>query len=434
MDKSVWSEFKEKPRFESLNGDVDCDVLVIGGGMAGILTAYLLKRSGRDVMLIEARDIGGGITKNTTAVITAQHDTTYCELIKMHGERKAKDYLDVNLSAVESFRELSQNIECDFTDKPSYMYSLTEDFSSERAALDKLGYKAELTQNTGLPFKVKSALKYPDMAEFHPLKFLYALARELKIYENTPVDDIKDGVAFVGNFKIRFKQAVVATHFPFIDRTGFYFAKMFQRRSYVVALEDAGDVRGTYIDDQPQGFYWRNYRNLLILGYGEHRPGTKTKAVERLDAFIAEYYPHSKIAYRWANQDCVTLDSVPYVGRYGSLENVYTLTGFNLWGMTGSMVGAKILTDTLNEKKNAYADTFRPDRSVLRLQLFKNIGAAMLDYIYPTVKRCPHMGCALKYNEREHTWDCSCHGSRFEKDGALIDTPAQTDANVSEKK
>ncbi len=432
MDKSVWSEFSQKKEFEQLNRDINCDILVIGGGMAGILTAYYLMREGKNVVLVEGAQIGSGITANTTAVITAQHDTPYKDLIKYYGEENAKNYLMANLSAVEEFKQLinREQIDCDFEITPSYMYSKDYNLNDEVKALKKLGYDAELVFETELPYDIRSAVKFNDMAQFHPLKFLYKLAEKLKIYENTFVKKIDGDMAFTDKGNIKFKQAIVASHFPFINTHGWFFIKMHQKRSYVMALQVENKLNGSFIDDKEEGFYFRNYNDLLIVGKGEHRTGCKTKALEQLKDFKDKFYPDAEVKYLWANQDCVTLDDMPYIGRYGNLNNVFVTTGFNLWGMTGSMVGAMILKDIVCGKDNEFAKTFATKRRVLRMQLFANIGAVVVNMLCPTIKRCPHLGCALKYNKREHSWDCSCHGSRFESNGKMINNPATKNAKL----
>ncbi len=430
MKNSIWCENVEKPTYDSLQKNIFCDVLVIGGGIAGILSAHFLKQQGKNVVVVDGGRIGDGITQKTTAVITAQHDELYSDMIKKLGIKKAKAYLKANLQAVEDYKVLTKNIDCDFKIKPSFLYSLKNDLTEEWEALKQLGYDAELTEKVSLPFTVKSAVKFPDMAEFNPIKFLYALAKNLEIYEHTFVTKIKNHTAYTSDCEIHFAHCVVATHFPFINRAGLFFAKMHQKRSYVMALEGANDIDGTYIDDQNEGFYLRNYNNFLLVGFGDHRTGTKTNAVDRLHEFKEKYYPQSTEKCLWANQDCVTLDSMPYVGKYGHLEDVYATTGFNLWGMTGALVGAKILSDTLCGKENEFADIFKTNRRIFRLQLFANMGVAIVNLLFPTIKRCPHLGCALKYNNREHAWECSCHGSRFDKNGKVIDNPSIKNAKV----
>ncbi len=433
MDKSIWSETaQEKREFKKLDKDINCDVLVIGGGMAGIITAYYLMKEGRRVVVVEGNKIGSGMTANTTAVITAQHDMLYKDLIKYYGEKKAKDYLQANLQAVEQFKSLvnEENLDCDFEITPSYLYSREYMLDDEIKALKQLGYEAELVYESDLPYEIRSAVKFNDMAQFHPLKFLYGLAEKLTIYEDTMVKKIKGNMAYTDNGKIQFKQAVVASHFPFINTHGWFFIKMFQKRSYVMALTGIDKFNGTYIDDKEEGFYFRSYNDYLIVGKGEHRTGTKTKSLAELKAFKEKFYPEAEIKCVWANQDCVTLDDMPYIGKYGNLNNVYVTTGFNLWGMTGSMTGSMILKDIMCGRQNEFAKTFSSKRSILRFQLLANIGAVVGNMLIPTIKRCPHLGCALKYNKREHSWDCSCHGSRFESNGKLINNPAVKDTKL----
>lgn len=432
MEKSIWKEFSEKKNFEKLNDNLECDVLVIGGGMAGILTAYYLQKVGRNVVLVEAHTIGSGMTANTTAVITAQHDTMYKDMIANNGFDVAKDYLYANLQAVENFKQLveDEQIDCDFEITPSYLYSHKHSLEDEVKALHKLGYEAELVQDIDLPFEIKSAVKFKDMSQFHPLKFLYAMAEKLTIYEHTMVKKIDDHTAYFDGGNIKFKQAVVASHFPFVNKHGMFFIKMYQARSYVMAIENADAIGGTYIDDREEGFYFRQYGDLLLVGKGEHRTGMKTRAVNELKAFKERYYPDAKMKCMWANQDCITLDDIPYIGEYGNMPDVYVATGFNLWGMTGSMVSANILCEKLCGMENIYEKTFATKRCIFKPQLFANLGIALLNMVYPSVKRCPHLGCALKYNKLEHSWDCSCHGSRFEENGKLINNPAIKDKSL----
>lgn len=432
MEKSIWKEFSEKKNFEKLNDNLECDVLVIGGGMAGILTAYYLQKVGRNVVLVEAHTIGSGMTANTTAVITAQHDTMYKDMIANNGFDVAKDYLYANLQAVENFKQLveDEQIDCDFEITPSYLYSHKHSLEDEVKALHKLGYEAELVQDIDLPFEIKNAVKFKDMAQFHPLKFLYAMAEKLTIYEHTMVKKIDDHTAYFDGGNIKFKQAVVASHFPFVKKHGMFFIKMYQARSYVMAIENADAIGGTYIDDREEGFYFRQYGDLLLVGKGEHRTGMKTRAINELKAFKERYYPDAKMRCMWANQDCITLDDIPYIGEYGNMPDVYVATGFNLWGMTGSMVSANILCEKLCGMENIYEKTFATKRCIFKPQLFANLGMALLNMVYPSVKRCPHLGCALKYNKLEHSWDCSCHGSRFEENGKLINNPALKDKSL----
>jgi glycine/D-amino acid oxidase-like deaminating enzyme len=224
---------------------------------------------------------------------------------------------------------------------------------------------------------------------------------------------------------------VVATHFPFLNKHGFYFLKMYQHRSYVIAVKNAKNVGGMYVDEQSDGLSFRNYGDLLLLGGGGHRTGKSGGGFIELEYIARKNYKGCSPVYKWATQDCMTLDGIPYIGRYSkSTPDVFVATGFNKWGMTNSMVAADILCDLVQEKTSPYADVFSPSRTSLRPQLAINAFESTVGLLTPTAPRCPHLGCALKYNRAEHTWDCPCHGSRFTEQGELIDNPATDDKRL----
>lgn len=431
----LWTKDTELPRFSALNRDMTTDVLIIGGGMAGVLCALMLQEAGVDYILAEAKRIGLGITKGTTAVLTAQHDALYTDLIKKFGEERAKQYLHANLQAVEKFRELSQSIPCDFEDKPSVMYSLNnkKQMETEARAVRGLGFQADFITRTALPFEVAGAVSYPNMAQFHPLKFLAGAAKKLNILENTFIGKLDGTMAYTDAGTISAKRVIVTTHFPFINRHGMYFMKLYQKRSFVVALENAPELDSTIVDAAENGMYFRNYKNLLLVGGGDHRTGAKSGGFTEVRNYVGRWFPEAREKYAWANQDCMSLDAAPYIGRYSpAMPEVSVATGFNEWGMTSSMAAALILTDMIKGRENKYAQVFAPDRSMLRPQLFANMGASLADYIIPTTKRCSHMGCALRWNRQERSWDCSCHGSRYDEHGRLIDNPALRDISIEQ--
>ena len=429
----LWTKGIAPPRFPGLEGDVKTDVLVIGGGMAGVLCALKLHQAGADYLLVEGRTLGGGITKGTTAVLTAQHDTLYQDLEARFGPEKARLYLHANLHGVEQFRRLAEQIDCDFQEQPSLMYHTTDRALMEREVqtLLRLGFGAEFDSHIPLPLPVAGAVRYPGMAQFHPLKFLYGAAQGLRIREDTFVTGLEDGIATTTRGKIHAKQVIIATHYPFVNSHGLYFMKLYQQRSFVIALENAPTLGCTLVDAAKNGVYLRNYGNLLLVGGGDHRTGHKGDGFAAPRAFARQYLPHAREVYSWANQDCVSLDGVPYIGRYSpSLPNVYLAAGFNLWGMTSAMVAADILADMTLGRRNRYAPAFDTRRSMVTGQLFANMGTTLLDFAIPTTKRCSHLGCALRWNPAEHSWDCPCHGSRFDRHGSLIDNPAMRDSHV----
>ena len=427
---SIWSDSVNLPTFDTLKKDIKTDVLIIGGGIAGILCAYMLEQSHVDYVLVEANSICSGITKNTTAKITSQHGLIYHKLVQRFGIEKTRIYLEANEVALEQFRKLCSSIDCRFETKDSFVYSLDKPHKIEKEldALRQIGFAATYTDDLPLPFSVSGAVCFSKQAQFHPLQFLSAVSSPLRIYEHTKVRELAPNTAITDHGKITAKKIIVTTHFPFLNKHGSYFLKMYQHRSYVIALENAPNVNGMYVDEADKGLSFRNYENLLLLGGGDHRTGKKGGNWNELTEFARKYYPDSQEQYRWATQDCMTLDQIPYIGPYSNrTRDLYVATGFNKWGMTSAMVAAMILRDMVLEKDNPYASVFSPSRTMLRPQLAVNAFEATTNLLSFTTKRCPHLGCALKWNPEERSWDCPCHGSRFTESGELIDNPATDD-------
>ena len=424
---SLWEQTWEQVGFPALDGDRNTDVLIIGGGMAGILCAYQLHGAGVPYVLVEAETVCSGITKNTTAKITSQHGLIYDKLISKFGIERARQYLAANEKALQTYRELCRGMDCGFEEKAAYTYSLSDRRKTERElrALEKLGFPAEFTDKLPLPFPIAGAVRFPHQAQFHPLKFVSSLVKGLHIYEHTRVRELIGATAVTNHGRIYAKKIVVTTHFPFLNKHGSYFLKLYQHRSYVIALQNAPDVNGMYLDEAQAGMSFRNYENLLLVGGGDHRTGKKGGGWRELRDFAQQHYPQAEERSHWATQDCMSLDGVPYIGRYSaSTRDLYVATGFNKWGMTASMVSAMILSDLVQEKENPYEEVFSPSRSILHPQLAVNGVEAVVSLLTPAPRRCPHLGCALKWNPIEHTWDCPCHGSRFTRDGKRIDSPA----------
>ena len=427
---SIWTQTAQLPRFPPLQSDLKSDVLIIGGGMAGLLCAYQLSQAGVDYALVEADRICGGTTKNTTAKITAQHGLIYHKLIREFGVGRARLYLEANQAALEQYRRLCANIDCDFEEKDAFVYSITsrKKLDQELSALERLGFASEYVETPPLPFHVAGAVKFKRQAQFHPLKFISAIAKDLRIYEHTKVLELGPGKAVTNGGTVSAEKIIVTTHFPLLNKHGGYFLKLYQHRSYVLALTNASNVDGMYLDEDEKGLSFRSCGNLLLLGGGSHRTGKPGGNWGELEAFAQAHYPSAQVTARWAAQDCMTLDGVPYIGPYGkNTSGLYVATGFNKWGMTSSMAAASVLTDLILGRDNPYTSLFSPARTMLRPQLALNGLTSLLGILTPTAPRCPHMGCALKYNAAEHSWDCPCHGSRFGTNGTLIDNPSTDD-------
>ena len=423
---SIWTDVS-LPRFPKLAESVATDVLIIGGGMAGLLSAWELRRRGVDCLVVEAGCIAGGITKNTTAKITSQHGLIYKTLTARFGSEAAGLYLRANEEALGVYKKLCSGIDCDFALRDNYIYSRNDRgvLEQELAALQAIGSPAEFAKDLPLPFPTAGAVKFPDQAQFHPLKFLAGILPGLKIYEYTPVRQLAKNTAVTDGGTIEAKAIIVATHFPFLNKHGSFFLKLYQQRSYAIALKGAQLPRGMYLEEKENGLSLRTHGDTLILGGGGHRTGKEGGGWRELEAQAESLFPGAAITHRWATQDCMSLDGMPYIGRYSPMtENLYVATGFNKWGMTSSMMAARVLADLLQGKENPYAELFSPSRSMLHPQLGINMLESTRNILTPTVPRCPHLGCALKWNKQEHSWDCPCHGSRFTPDGQLIDNPA----------
>ena len=430
---SLWSQTAKRQPRPPLERDIKTDVLVIGGGMCGILTAHMLREAGVSCVVVEAKSIGDGTTKNTTAKITAGHGLIYADLIARAGEEKARQYYDANTLAIQRYHALSERFSCDFEEQTSYVYSTDDRRKLEREAkaCDKLGIDFKIEENLPLPFENVGALAMHGQAQFHPLKLLYAAAEELDLYEKTFVRKIEGLTAHTSGGKIKAKHIVMATHYPLVNILGLYFVKLYQNRSYVAAIEGAPLLDGMYRDEKEDGYSFRNYGELLLVGGGAHRTGKKSGGYAGLKNFVRRAYPGCNEKYYWAAQDCMSLDKIPYIGRHrAGGAGLYVASGFNKWGMTGSMAAAEVLTDLIVSGKSGWESLYNPRRSMFSRQLFVNLGAAAAGLLSIGGPRCSHMGCKLHRNMAENSWDCSCHGSRFDKSGNVIDNPAKKEIGL----
>ncbi len=474
--ESIWNatvDIKERP---SLKGNISVHAAVIGGGLAGVLTAFYLSKRGIETVLLEANRLGSGQTKNTTAKITAQHDLIYDRLINNFGINRARQYAAANTQAIDEYRHLilDKSVDCDFADCSAYLYTMEDTILLEReldAAL-KLGFDAEITTQTELPFPVKGALRYGGQASFNPMKFLSAISGEITVYEHTKVKKVEENLIVTDEGTVNAKYIVFAAHFPFINIPGYYWVRMHQGRSYVLALENAAKMNGTYLGVDPDGLSFRNYGDITLLGGGGHRTGENKEGgqYKKLRREAKKLWPDSQETRHWSAQDCMTPDGVPYIGRYSrSRLNWFVCTGFGKWGMTSSMVAAQLISSKIAGNKYLYGPVFSPKRHTTppaaksigknALKAVKGLGKGAFDIpkekthdvqnghggvveydgskygvykddegkSYIVKITCPHLGCMLEWNPDEKSWDCPCHGSRFDIFGKLLDNPAQED-------
>lgn len=413
------------------------DIIVIGAGMAGILTAYYLQKEGKSVLVLEAEKTASGQTGRTTAKITSQHDLKYSKLIKKVGIAAVRTYACANETAIQEYENLilERKIECQFQRVPSYLYTLQDAavLQKEAEAAKLVGIDADFTAETELPFSVSGAVCFRNQARFSPLEFIRGIAGELEIEENTRVLGINGKMVTTNRGEFYAENIVAASHYPFINKAGFYFLRQHQERSYVLALSGCGKMNGMYYGIDSDGFSFRQAGEYLLLGGASHRTGKHdcAGAYRTLETAANQYFPESKIVTKWSAQDCMPHDGIPFIGKYSVFTpNLYVITGFQKWGMTSSMVAAMILREELCGRESPYGKVFSPQRMHFRAgfgNLMTDAGESIKGLtkgLFHPQKRCTHMGCELVWNPEENSWDCPCHGSRFTEEGKLIDNPA----------
>ncbi|MBP0726361.1 FAD-dependent oxidoreductase [Bacillus sp. RG28] len=410
-----WRASTEFQSFSKLTSDIEADVAIVGGGITGITTAYLLAKEGVKVALIEAGSILNGTTGHTTAKITAQHDLIYDELIQKLGEEKANLYYKANDEALQFIKNKvnEYKIDCDLTAEDAYIYTNSDDYirklENEYKAYERLGINGEYVKSTPLPFETEAAIIMKQQAQFHPLKFLNNLIPSIQnagglIYENTTAVDIEKAdnpqVITRDGHKITCKHVIICSHFPFYAN-GLYFTRMYAERSYVLAAKTEVDFPGgMYISaEQPTRslrYTMMNGKKLVLIGGESHKTGqgiSTIKHYEALQVFGDKYFGIKEIPYRWSAQDLITLDKVPYVGQItANIPNIFVATGYRKWGMTNSVVAASLLRDTIMERNNPYYDLYSPSRFnadpsvknffTLNLDVAKHLIEGKLEYAF----------------------------------------------------
>ncbi|HEV2707288.1 MAG TPA: FAD-dependent oxidoreductase [Pyrinomonadaceae bacterium] len=489
---SLWLATTPETNYTTMTGDVTVDVAVLGGGITGIATAYQLKQSGMTVAVLDAGRIVESVTGNTTAKVTSLHGLIYDKLISDFGEEQARLYGEAQEAAKEKIASLVARlgIDCDFRRASAYTYTLDEgereQIEREVNAAKRLGLPASYTEQTDLPFAVRAAIRFDNQAQFHPRKYLLALAELIPgdgshIFEQTRALDIEEGepcVVKTSGGTVRARSVVLATHFPYHD-PNIYFASMYPTRSYVLGCRLNGPVpQGMYVST---GTPHNSIRNnpydggeIVMLG-GEHHKtgqgGDTRERYQRLEEWARANFDIQSIEFRWSTQDNNTVDGVPYIGKLSAGSNhLYVATGFKGWGMTNSHVAAMLLSDLIAGRENRWAEVFAPSRfkpvtsardfirenmNVVKEFMGDRISAPELDdtakipkgggqvvkhngehvavykddseNLYACSAVCTHMGCIVHWNSAERSWDCPCHGSRFNYDGKVIQGPANKD-------
>lgn len=386
IHEPYWISSVEKKDYPDLKEDVNVDVAIIGGGIVGITSAFLLKNKGLKVAILEANKIMHGTTGHTTAKITSQHNLIYSNLINKFGEEKARQYAEANEKAIHFIEGLvkEKNIDCDFCSRPAYVYTQSDDYiekiENEVKAASSLGIKASYLDKIPLSFNIKAAVRFDEQAQFHPLRYLQVLASEIPgdgsyIFEHTKIVDLEEGekctVKASNGKKVKATKIIIASHFPCYDGLGMYFARIYTEKSYVVAVKlKEKFTEGMFITAEDPGRSLRSQKyedgEIVLVGGEHHKTGDEKNTnihYENLSKFARENFNVDKILYRWSTQDCMTMDGIPYVGPITSkIKNVFVATGFGKWGMTNGTVSAAILTDLITKGDSEWAPVYDPSR------------------------------------------------------------------------
>ena len=453
---SIWQSLIPVPKPPRLGGV--CEVAVIGGGLTGTLCALRLAELGvRGVVVLEQGLMGGGTTSITTGKLSAQHRLIYHELAKSRGPSVASAYARSHTEAIRDYAALcdTHGISCDYECKDSIIYTRSEKdlpaLRSEAEAARMAGLDARFESSAPLPLNTSGALRTAAQAQFHPVKFLAgavqaAVGLGARFYEHTRAADIRDGVITTNKGRLRAQKIIIATRYPVLDKWGMYFLRLYQSRSYVIALSGAAEPPVMAVDMDEKGLSFRSARHdqlgsLTLLGGCSHKTGTQGGRAHfaKLCEIAGKLYPSARLVARWSAQDCMTHDNVPYIGPHSSPRHkgLYVAAGFNKWGMTSAMVAANLLSNVIVKGFSPYSEVYSPKRAGAGIKagsFAKQAGlitSGLTQGLYRpndehgVCPRCTHMRSALHWNTDEQTWDCPAHGSRFDRAGRVIETPAQ---------
>lgn len=466
------SYFKmEREKRPFLEGEKQTEICIIGAGMAGLNLAFLLQQSKKKVIVIEADTIGSGQSIRSTAKITCLPGFFYHELIERAGKEDAMKVARMMRRALQKYADLvfHHQIDCDFERLPFVLVS--KDFKrieKEAKAMTELNFPVRTEKNGTTLLKEGAVLTLDYQAQFHPGRWMEEISKGIEIYEHSRVTHIENHQVFTEKGSVTADFIVFCDHYPFVNFPGFYFAKMHQERSYVMALNHVERENAMiYCPDEPVESLRFSGKTALYSGFSHPTGKGQEEVIEQMKKRVKELFPKAEIIQQVSAQDCITLDHLPYIGRFSSMRPFwFVATGFNKWGMIYSMVSAMILHDQILGIQNLDAEPFDSLRSSINtpIEEMKQMWTAAKGYVqeyftlpelriedlpageggivevdkaslgaykdtdgtaYLVSTRCPHLKCQLVWNKAEKTWDCPCHGSRFDRFGNRIEGPAE---------
>ena len=484
-NQSIWLDGYDYNDYVSLDKDITCDILIIGGGITGLSTLYNLRKSNLNVVLVEANLVGSGVSGYTTGKINFLQELIYSDILKKANYEKAKLYYDSQKYAIKKIVDIinKEKILCDLEKTDSFVFANEEKeiekIKKEKELLTSFGERVEEYNKELLYVQNKYAIKVSDTYVFHPLKYLLALKKIIRkfnkpIYEKTKVNNIiKNGEYYnlqTDKYVIKAKKIVLACHYPFFLFPYFLPIKTNIEKSYIIASL-AKNAHKTYITSNKPTTSIRYHKDYLIYLSNSRNISNKIDEKENYEEVIKKANNlNLKVKYIWKNDDLITLDKIPYIGYVKKNDKTLLIgTGYNTWGMTNGSLAGFILSDLIMGNTNKYVSLTDPLRVIhikntlpkiinifynskgfLKSKIkknkdwyqnvkIKNINGKSVaiykdnDKEYKVYNTCPHMGCSLIFNAVDKTWDCPCHASRFSLSGKVIKGPSTKDITYNEK-
>ncbi len=485
--ESIWEEDYKNKKLPSINEDMTTPVLIIGGGLAGLMCAYNFMKSGINFILVDSKKLARGVSIKTTAQVSIAHDSLYYEISKKFGKKKSIQYLKSQIEGLNLIKEIIKNekIKCDYKEESTLLCAnskKTKDILNKQFDLVKNHIDCEWLYYNKDIIDYKNAIEFKNQFIFNPVKYMMGIIdilikKDMFLYENSNVTQIikkrNHYEAIINNkHTINVDKIVMACHYPFLNPDNLYFTKIYQSKSYAIAFKTNIKLKSNYVSLDEPYYYIRTYdKSTLIIGGCDHFTGINnniSKCYENLVDKIYEMDRKAMIQNKWFTEDCMVIDSLPFVGSYSWRNpNIILITGFLKWGFTNAHIAAKNVTNMILGDKYDYlyktkrCTLLRDVKSTFRMlahsinglilsklfikkyklnkikinsgkvMKFKNTNVLVYresenKYIF-LKNKCTHMGCSLIWNDVDKLWESKCHGSIFDRYGHVVYGPALKD-------